>query len=351
MKPDLDLYTDYLLSSFGQTTATGLAQLLDDSFSHDRVTDFLNESDYSSKALWKEVKPFVRKMQSQDGVMIVDDIISHKPHSQINGLVCSYYDHASNAQVRGINFVSLLYWTNKVRVPVDISIVTKTWRCELHTRQESWKSETTKNEMFRSMLKQAHQNQIPFWLVIADSWYTNAANINAVLALGKHYLGAIKSNTSVALSKQDRAQGKFIAVSKLKPQPGTLLKVYLRSVDQEVIIVRDIFINKDGSEGELLLLCTDTRMTYQQIISTYQKRWEVEDYHKSLKQNASLEKSPAYSVRAQSMHLFCSVCAFVKLEKLKLVEKLNHFAIKTRLYIGALKAAWEVLKNMQLHQA
>jgi hypothetical protein len=37
----LDLYTDYLISSFGQTSATGLSQLLDGEVSHDQVTRFL----------------------------------------------------------------------------------------------------------------------------------------------------------------------------------------------------------------------------------------------------------------------------------------------------------------------
>ena len=37
----LDLYTDYLLSSFGRTTATGLSDLLDGEISHDRISRFL----------------------------------------------------------------------------------------------------------------------------------------------------------------------------------------------------------------------------------------------------------------------------------------------------------------------
>jgi hypothetical protein len=38
----LDLYTDYLISSFGQTTATGLAQLMERAISHDQVTRMLS---------------------------------------------------------------------------------------------------------------------------------------------------------------------------------------------------------------------------------------------------------------------------------------------------------------------
>lgn len=38
----LDLYSDYLLSSFGQTTATGLVRLLEGEISHDQVTLMLS---------------------------------------------------------------------------------------------------------------------------------------------------------------------------------------------------------------------------------------------------------------------------------------------------------------------
>ena len=48
----LDLYTDYLLASFGQTTATGLATLLTD-LSHDQVTRFLSRQELTDQDLWK----------------------------------------------------------------------------------------------------------------------------------------------------------------------------------------------------------------------------------------------------------------------------------------------------------
>lgn len=37
----MDLYADYLISSFGPTTATGLSRLLGAGLSHDKVTRFL----------------------------------------------------------------------------------------------------------------------------------------------------------------------------------------------------------------------------------------------------------------------------------------------------------------------
>ena len=45
----MDLYTDYLLSSFGQVTATGLSSILEGSISYDKITRMLSGQVYGSK--------------------------------------------------------------------------------------------------------------------------------------------------------------------------------------------------------------------------------------------------------------------------------------------------------------
>ena len=67
--------------------------------------------------------------------------------------------------------------------------------------------------------------------------------------------------------------------------------------------------------------------------------WDVEEYHKSLKQNASIGNSPAHTERTQSNHIFTAIYAYVKLEKLKLCTKLNHFALKTKIHMACMSAA------------
>ena len=42
MQKEMDLYTDYLLSSSGQVTATGLSDLLEESITHDKITRMLS---------------------------------------------------------------------------------------------------------------------------------------------------------------------------------------------------------------------------------------------------------------------------------------------------------------------
>ena len=91
----LDIYTDYLISSFGLTTATGLSRLLDGEISHDRIQPFLASPPRSGKDLWKVAKSFVRQMQSKEGDLIVDDSISEKPFTDENEIMCWHYDHNS----------------------------------------------------------------------------------------------------------------------------------------------------------------------------------------------------------------------------------------------------------------
>ena len=72
-------------------------------------------------------------------------------------------------------------------------------------------------------------------------------------------------------------------------QPVT---VYLEDVGFPLLLVKQVFTNADGSTGILYLVTSDTTLDGNGITTLYQKRWNVEPYHKSLKQNASLEKSP-----------------------------------------------------------
>jgi hypothetical protein len=85
MKNDkmLNLYGDYLISTFGQTTATGLSALLNGEISHDSVQRFLAEERKTSADLWRTVKPYVREIENEDGVIIVDDSICEKPYTAL----------------------------------------------------------------------------------------------------------------------------------------------------------------------------------------------------------------------------------------------------------------------------
>src|SRR3989304_9792172 len=129
------------------------------------------------------------------------------------------------------------------------------------------------------------------------------------------------------------------------------MQIYLEGVDFPVYLVREVFTNEDGSNGSrgvLHLLSSDPTLTYDQITRIYQRRWRVEEYHKSLKHNASLTKSPTRTVTTQTNHFFASVYAFIKLEMLKMKTSINHFAIKGKSIFQLSKQHLKNYKNYSL---
>jgi hypothetical protein len=345
----LDLYTDYLISSFGTTTATGLSTLLDGRVSHDQITRMLAGKKQGSAELWQLIKPQVRRMQSDEGVMIIDDSIEEKPYTDENDIVCWHYDHSKDRLVKGINFVTALYSSQGMSLPVGVTLIAKT---EPYVDKKDGKtkrrSPVTKNEHARQILRQAVVNQIPFTYVLNDVWFASAENMRFIMQdLQKDFVMPLKANRKVALSLDDKRQGKYVRVDTLGFEDNAPQQVYLEGVPFPLLLVKQVFINDDGSTGVLYLVTSDTTLTFADITTIYQKRWNVERYHQSLKQNASLAKSPTQTVVTQTNHFFAALCAFVKLELLKSTTKLNHFALKAKLYVVALHTAFTHLRQLQ----
>jgi hypothetical protein len=342
----LDLYTDYLLSSFGQATATGLARMVEGAVSHDQITRMLSGEKQGSAQLWQEVKATVRKIQSEEGVLILDDSIEEKAYTDENDMISWHYDHSKDRLVKGVNFVSSLYHSQGFTLPVGYVLVEKT---EVYLDKKTGKTKRrsliSKNEHARKLLQTAVNNHIPFKYVLNDVWFASAENMRFIqLDLNKHFVMPLKSNRKVALNLEDQQAGNFVGVETLKYQNNTPQQVYLENVPFPLRLVRQVFNNEDGSQGLLYLCTSDTTLTFEQMVALYQKRWHVERYHQSLKQNTALAKSPTQTLTTQANHFFASLCAFVKLELLSHQTKLNHFALKAKLYLAANKAAFNQLQ-------
>lgn len=345
----LDIYSDYLISAFGQTTGTGLAELLEGSISHDQIQRLLSRERFGSAELWQLVKPYVRQIQREDGVIILDDSIAEKPYTDENEIICWHYDHSQDRSVKGINFVTCLYHANGYSLPVGFSIVAKTeYYVDKKDGKQKRRSPISKNQYYRELLMTAKGNQILFKYVLSDVWYSAAENMMFIKHdLGKDFIMPLKANRKVALSEQAKRGGQWMRLDQLTLEANTAVEIYLESVDFPLLLVKQVFVNEDGSTGIQYLVSSDCTLSVDQMTAIYRKRWNVEPYHKSLKQNASLEKSPTQTVTTQSNHLFAALCAYIKLEWLRKATHLNHFALKTKLYVAALHSAFATLRQFQ----
>jgi hypothetical protein len=88
------------------------------------------------------------------------------------------------------------------------------------------------------------------------------------------------------------------------------VKVWTRDLAIEVVLCKFVFANRDGSTGEMHLPSNDLQLPSDDSRALYRKQWNVKEYHKSLKQNTSLAKSPTRTVTTQTNHLFASLLAY-----------------------------------------
>jgi hypothetical protein len=308
----------------------------------------LNSRRLESKDWWLMVKPHVRSMQREDGVISIDDSILEKPYTDENEIICWHYDHAKGCTVKGINFLTTLYTVDEISLPVAFRLVAKT---ELYIDKEGKqkrRSAITKNEQYRAMLQQSVKNQIPFRHVLNDIWFASAENMCFVkLDLEKEFIMALKSNRKVALSVQDKQHGRYQRLDQLDLPEHTLTVIYLEQVPFSLHLLRQVFTNEDGSIGVRYLVTSDLTLTADQVAAIYQKRWKVEEYHRSLKQNASLSKSPTRTPTTQTNHFVAALWSFTKLELLKVRTNQNHYALKMNLYLSAVQQAFYALRQLE----
>lgn len=354
----LDLYSDYLISTFQLATATGLSALLDDALSHDQISRFLGQGLFDQKDYWRCIKPIVRQLEHPSGIIKIDDTIEEKPYSTENDLICWHYDHSKKSRdknVKGINIINFLYQNPQptfqaVSIPVAYELVRKTeeW-FDKKTQKVKRRSPISKNEMVRQRLRTLQQiNRVPFKYVLWDSWFSTAENFKFVhYELKKYFVAALKSNRLVALNEQDKLQGQWIRVDELEVQKAPAMPVWLKGLDFPLRLTKQVFQHTDGSQGELYTVTNDLSLDAQAINTTYAERWDVEVLHKSLKQNVGLEKSPTKYEVTQANHIFATMIAWVKLEVLSKVRQTNHFALKSQLHLNAMKACFAQLQQIK----
>lgn len=167
--------------------------------------------------------------------------------------------------------------------------------------------------------------------------------------LKKKFVCPIKSNRKIALTLEERNKGKYVNISTIDIEGGSSRLISLKGYKKPLRLIKQVVKNGDDGESIYLYLVTnDIDLSFNEVLEIYKKRWKIEEYHKSLKQNLKIEHSPTKVETSQRNHIYLSVCGFIKLEKLRLNYKMNHFAIKEKIYIEALKAAYEKVGELMV---
>jgi hypothetical protein len=349
-----DIYINFALSSFGKIEMTKLSKLTGSS--HDVFTKhlLLNSSLDDDKRLWGSIKPFLRDYENKEsGCILIDDMLMHKPWTKVNDIICWHYDHVSQRMEKGILMLNFHYTdATGISIPLGYEIITKTedkWSEEYQKNVK--KSLYSKNEIMQDKLHILHfNNEVKYKYILFDKWFASTKNLVFIEeTLNKKFVCPIKSNRKIALTIEEKNNGKYVNISTIDIEDGSSRLIYLEGYEKPLRLIKQVVKNGDDGESIYLYLVTnDINLSFDEVLEIYKRRWKIEEYHKSLKQNLHIEHSPTKVETSQRNHIYLAVCGFIKLEKLRLNYKMNHFAIKEKIYIEALRSAYQKVQELQV---
>ncbi|KKP45841.1 MAG: Transposase IS4 [Candidatus Woesebacteria bacterium GW2011_GWA1_33_30] len=306
-----ELYCSFLKVTSQRYSSLALSEVSPFEISHDSISRWLEEAKCQPKDIWSEVKDCV--LGSESGVIVADETVLNKNRSNKIELVRWQYSGTVHDILRGIGMLNFL-WVDENRdvCPMDFRI----W--------EPKEDGQTKNDQFREMLKIAKRREVKPEAVVADSWYGSLDNCKCIRDLGWNWVIGLRKNRVV--NKGEKLEKLLI------PESG--LKVHLRGYGF-ITVFR--FVAKNGRTD--YFGTNIENVSKDKIVSLVGKRWQIEVFHKELKQTCGLECSQARTSRSQRNHIVLSVLSWIKKQELRRKQNITFYRQK-----------WNIIKQSVAQQ-
>ncbi|MCJ7703107.1 MAG: transposase [Anaerolineales bacterium] len=316
-------YVEYLISTPINYTCTNLAEHLDE-VSHDVISNYLKRERLTARHLWELVQDLID--DSPDAYLIIDDSVQNKRYSRSIEMVKLQYSGAEGGLVRGIGVVNLVHTNGEdgEYYPLDFRIYAKD------------ADGKTKNDHFQEMLLRAiGERQIQAKTVLFDSWYSSWRNLKLVYRLGLIFYTTLKANRLVSLSiedgyihldeidwTEDRLKNGIIVKLKKVPFKVKLFKVVATNGNIDWVITNDL----------------DETVITQVAQEANDLRWQVEKFHRELKQLTGSAKCQCRKARSQRNHLACCYHAWLSLKVHASLMSKTIYRVRTDLFSDYLRA-------------
>ncbi len=279
---------------------------------HDAYTRLLQRLPPDSNALWQEVEMLVER---EGGVLVIDDTTLDKPYASQMALVTRHWSGKHKRVVQGINLVSLVWTDGDKRLPCDFCIYNKV------------QDGLSKNDHLRQMLQTAHERGFAPQLVVFDSWYSGLENMKLLRKFKWPWLTQLKNNRQVSI---DRTGNRPICDIFI-PSQGR--QVHLKGYGW-VKVFKTVDTNGDAEYWATSQL----DLTLEQCAFYALDAWQVEVYHRGLKQFTGVERGQFRLEVAQRNHIGLAIRAFVRLEVHRDRTGTSWFEAKTNIIRDAIRA-------------
>ncbi|APB37678.1 MULTISPECIES: IS4 family transposase [Heyndrickxia] len=236
-------------------------------------------------------------------VFIVDDSMYERASAKHVELAAFQFDHAKHKYTRGFRFLQLGWSDGNTFLPVNFSLLSgKNQVCSpksIDGRTLSGKrkiqAQRKATNVVLELLSSALSQGVNASYVLFDSWFSSPKMFHQLREMGLHGVAMVKRSKKVYYQFNGGlidVKTIFNTQKKRRGRSRYLLSVLVEAVDGETSVpVKLVYIrNRNKRNDYLVLATTDTRLSEDEVIQLYGKRWSIEVYFKMCKQYLRLAK-------------------------------------------------------------
>lgn len=275
-----------------------------ESFSKNTFYRFLN----SPKTNWlrfttllsKKVADAVEPLTSEDRVnaFVVDDSLFERTSCKQTELGSRVFDHTSMKYCKGFRLMTLGWTDGNTFLPVNSCLLASSKeknligpvdQCDGRSLAAKRRklAQTKGTEVMIELLKTVQNAGHHADYVLFDTWFSSPAQLIAVKKLGLDSIAMLKKSSHIYYEYE----GKQLSIKKIfgicKKRRGRskyLLSVNVMVGKDEKIPAKIVCVrNKKNKKDWIAFICTNPKLSEEEIIRIYGKRWQIEVFFKTCK--------------------------------------------------------------------
>ena len=279
----------------------------DSAFGKDAYYRFIKDSRYnwrkflilSATALLQRIKPLHK--YGEHRLLIIDDTVESKRGKFIEGSCKYIWSNKEHRSINALNIVSLNYADSHSTFQLDFSIKMNDskrkniseFTTKLHNRSNAYKRkyEITKgkNMLAIEMLQRALDSGVEADYLLVDSWYAKPNFIEQANELGMPVIARLPNNKHIWNFKGKHKTMNAIYESmknsrhKSSGRHGKISYKYFDAIVEHAVLGKVKLVFLHTGKELLIFISTDITIAGKEILSTYKKRWNIEQGYKDLR--------------------------------------------------------------------
>lgn len=240
-------------------------------------------------------------------VFIVDDSLYNRNRSKNVELLARVHDHNDHRYYRGFRLLTLGWSDGSSFLPVSFSLLSSSQKknrlaeaAEIDKRTNGFKrrAESLRKapDVLKDLVRQASDSGIRADYLLFDSWFAFPATIIGLLEMKQQVICMLKSAKTkygyngYGLTLDELYKSVFKRRGRAKILASAEVELGTNS-NNETVMAKIVFVRARGAKKKwLALLSTDLKLTDEEIVKLYKRRWDIEVFFKISKSYLRLAK-------------------------------------------------------------